>query len=202
MRKRGFLIAIEGIDGSGKTTICKWLVKLFNDHGYEAIYTFEPTNSKFVEALKNYEDIRSAELDALVYAADRLVHLKKLVIPALSRGAIIVMDRYYYSSIAYQGAMGAPIEWVIEINRYAIRPDLAIYIDVEPEIGLARIRGKKSKRFPEYEKLELLRKVRDIYLKLVEMGWLKMVDGRRDIELVKNDVLRLIEYELHVPLRR
>ena len=191
--KKGILIVIEGLDGAGKTTIAKWLVDLFNKRGYSALYTYEPTDSLFVKALKSYAEYRSAELDALTYAADRLVHLKSKVLPALEEGKIVVMDRYYFSSIAYQGAQGAPIEWVIELNKYARRPDLAIYIDVEPEIGLKRLSGKtSSSRFPEYEKLELLRRVREIYMVLVNRGWLILIDGSRDLDSVKNEVLKVI----------
>jgi len=198
---KGVLIVIEGIDGAGKTTIAKWLVELLNRRGYEAIYTYEPTDSLLVQALKSYSEYRSAELDALVYAADRLVHLRSKVLPALDSGKVVVMDRYYFSSIAYQGAQGAPIEWVIELNKYALKPDLAIYIDIDPEIGLKRLSGEKgSRRFPEYENLDLLRRVREIYLELVRKGHLVLVDGSRDLDSVKRDVLNVIK--LSLPLFR
>ncbi len=191
--RKGILIVIEGLDGAGKTTIAKWLVDLFNNAGYNALYTYEPTDSLFVKALKSYNDFRSAELDALVYAADRLVHLRSKVLPALEEGTIVVMDRYYFSSVAYQGAQGAPIEWVFELNKYARKPDLAIYIDVKPEVGLMRLSKKESlSRFPEYEKIELLRKVREIYLELVNRGLLVLVDGSRELDTVKSKVLEII----------
>ncbi len=190
--KKAPLIVIEGIDGAGKTTIAKWLVEWFREKGLEALYTFEPTDSWFVDALKKYSDIRSAELDALTYAADRIVHLRREVIPALENGVIVVMDRYYYSSMAYQGAQGAPVEWVREINRYALEPDIAVYIDVDPETGLSRLKKGVGRRFPEYEKVSLLKKVRSIYLDLVEKGYLLMVDGRKSIDEVKKDVLKLV----------
>lgn len=191
--RKGILIAIEGLDGAGKTTIAKWLVNLFNNAGYKALYTYEPTDSLFVRALKSYSEFRSAELDALTYAADRLVHLKSKVLPALDKGIIVVMDRYYFSSIAYQGAQGASIEWVFELNKYARKPDLAIYIDVEPEIGLKRLSRKEVlSRFPEYEKLDLLRRVREIYLELVNQGLMVLVDGSKELDIVKSEVLEVI----------
>ena len=193
MLRKGILIVIEGLDGAGKTTIARWLVDLFNNIGYNALYTYEPTDSLFVKALKSYSEFRSAELDALVYAADRLIHLRSKVLPALEEGKIVVMDRYYFSSIAYQGAQGAPIEWVFELNKYARNPDLAIYIDVEPEIGLMRLSRKEGlSRFPEYEKLELLRRVREIYLELVNRGLLILVDGSKELDTVKSNVLEII----------
>ncbi len=200
--RRAYFIVIEGLDGAGKTTISKWLVEVFERNGRNAIYTYEPSDTKFVDALKSYKEYRTPELDALAYAADRLVHLRKVVIPALLSGTDVIMDRYYFSSIAYQGASGVPIEWVIEVNRYAIKPDLSIYIDVEPEAGLTRIKkGKSSSRFPEYEKIDLLRKVREIYMDMVNRGWLEYVDGNHPIEQVKGEVLSVINQKLRLGLR-
>ncbi len=194
MAKKGLMIVIEGLDGAGKTTIAKWLVEYFKSNGYKALYTYEPNESLFVDALKKHGDVRSAELDALAYAADRLVHVRKVILPAIEDGYIVVVDRYYYSSIAYQGAQGAPIEWVMEVNKYAVKPDLAIYIDVDPETGLERLARESGRkpRFPEYEKINLLKKVRKIYLSLVEKGELIFIDGSRDLESVKQDVLNTI----------
>ncbi len=189
--KKAPLIVIEGIDGAGKTTIAKWLVDWFNSRGYRAIYTYEPTDSQLVDALKR-SSYRSAVLDALVYAADRILHLYNKILPALENGVVVVMDRYYYSSVAYQGAQGADIEWVFTINRYALKPDLAIYIDVDPETGLSRLKSLGSRRFPEYEEVSLLKRVREIYLMLVERGELILVDGRRSIDEVKNSVLEIV----------
>lgn len=199
--KRGYFIVIEGLDGAGKTTISKWLVRVFEKNKRRAIYTYEPNDTKFVDALKSYKEFRSPELDALAYAADRLVHLRRTVVPALLNGIDVIMDRYYYSSIAYQGASGVPIEWVVEVNRYAIKPDLSIYIDVEPEIGLLRVRkGKSGSRFPEYEKLDLLKKVREIYMEMVNRGWLEYVNGNYSIEQVKGEVLSIINQKLGLRL--
>jgi len=203
MGSRSFLIVIEGIDGAGKTTISKWLVEVFRKNGREAIYTYEPYDTTFVDALKSCKDIRSPELETLAYAADRLVHLRRVVIPALTRGIDVIMDRYYFSSIAYQGASGVPVEWVIEVNRYVIKPDLSIYIDVEPEKGLIRVRKSKpgGSRFPEYEKLDLLKKVRRIYLEMVDRGWLEYVNGNNALEEVKGEVLSIINQRLGLSLR-
>ncbi|MCS7127912.1 MAG: dTMP kinase [Sulfolobales archaeon] len=201
MSKRGAIVAIEGLDGAGKTTVAKWLVEQLINMGIKAEYTYEPTDSKFVEALKSYSNVRTPQLDALAYAADRLVHLYDLVIPLIDQGYVVVMDRYFYSSIAYQGAMGVPTSWIMDVNRYAIPPDLAIYIDVDPEVGLHRVKSKNaSRRFKEYESLKLLREARRIYLKLVEEGLLVYVNGMRSLEEVEIDVLRHVSTRLRLPL--
>lgn len=184
----GFFIVLEGLDGAGKTSIAYRLIDEFRSMGYEAIYTYEPYDSEYVKALKSkYGSFRDAYLDALTYAADRLIHYRGVIKPVLEKGGIVVCDRYYYSSVAYQSAQGAEPEWVLTINKYAPDPDVAIYLDVEPEIGLRRRRGLGT-RFPEYEKLDFLIKVREYYLWMVERGLLRFVDANRVFEDVYRDV--------------
>jgi dTMP kinase len=185
-------VVLEGIDGSGKTTIAKMLVERLRVMGYNAEYTFEPTDSEIVELIRGvYRAYRDAYIDALAFALDRLIHLKRRVIPLLEEGYIVVSDRYMYSSIAYQTASGAPLEWVMEVNRWALKPDLAIYLDVDPLTGLKRRQSMES-RFPEFEKLEFIERVRRVYLELVSRGLLVEVDASRPVEEVYKDVERLV----------
>lgn len=189
---RGLFIVLEGIDGSGKTTISKLLVDSLVKRGYRILYTYEPTDSEIVTIVKNkYKEYRDPYIDALTFALDRLLHLKTKIIPALREGYIVLSDRYFYSSVAYQSASGAPFEWVLEANRWALKPDLAVYLDIEPEESIKRRKGLES-RFPEFEEVELLRKVREFYLEMVRLGLLVKVDASRTIEEVYNDVERLV----------
>jgi dTMP kinase len=191
-RYRGLFVVLEGIDGSGKTTIAKMLVERLRVMGYNAEYTFEPTDSEIVELIRGvYRAYRDAYIDALAFALDRLIHLKRRVIPLLEEGYIVVSDRYMYSSIAYQTASGAPLEWVMEVNRWALKPDLAIYLDVDPLTGLKRRQSMES-RFPEFEKLEFIERVRRVYLELVSRGLLVKVNASRPVEEVYKDVERLV----------
>lgn len=191
-RYRGLFVVLEGIDGSGKTTIAKMLVERLRVMGYNAEYTFEPTDSEIVELIRGvYRAYRDAYIDALAFALDRLIHLKRRVIPLLEEGYIVVSDRYMYSSIAYQTASGAPLEWVMEVNKWALKPDLAIYLDVDPLTGLKRRQSMES-RFPEFEKLEFIERVRRVYLELVSRGLLVKVDASRPVEEVYKDVERLV----------
>jgi dTMP kinase len=189
---RGFFVVLEGLDGAGKTSIAYRLIEDLRSMGYRAEYTYEPYDTDFVRALKEkYNSYRDAYLDALTYAADRLIHYRSVIEPVLESGGIVICDRYYYSSVAYQSAQGADPEWVLIVNRYAPDPDIAIYLDVEPETGLRRRRGLYT-RFPEYEKLDFLMNVRKYYLWMVERGLLKLVDANRGFEEVYNDVYRLV----------
>uniref|UniRef100_A0A7C4H965 Probable thymidylate kinase n=1 Tax=Staphylothermus marinus TaxID=2280 RepID=A0A7C4H965_STAMA len=194
---RGLFIVLEGIDGSGKTSIAHRLIIDLEKNGYRTKYTFEPYTSLYIDILKNnYSEYRDAYLDALTYAVDRIIHLKTDIIPSIEKGEIVVCDRYFYSSVAYQSAQGAPYEWVLNINKIMLKPDLAIYLDVDPATGLKRKKGLVS-RFPEYENIVFLSKVRDFYLKMVSEGYLKLVDASRDFESVYNDVFRIVERYLY-----
>jgi len=185
---RGLFVVLEGIDGSGKTTISKMLVDRLNRLGFKAEYTFEPTDSEIVEVIRGkYSEYRDAYVDALTFALDRLLHLKRKVIPLLRDGFIVVSDRYMYSSVAYQAASGAPIEWVLLVNKYALKPDVTIYLDVDPETGLRR-KQFKATRFPEFEVIDFARRVREVYLELVKRGLMISINATRPIEEVYRDV--------------
>jgi len=184
----GLFVVLEGIDGSGKTTISKILVDRLNRLGFKAEYTFEPTDSEIVEVIRGkYSEYRDAYIDALTFALDRLLHLKRKVIPLLRDGFIVVSDRYMYSSVAYQAASGAPIEWVLLVNKYALKPDVTIYLDVDPETGLRR-RQFKTTRFPEFEVIDFARRVREVYLELVKRGLMISINATRPVEEVYRDV--------------
>jgi dTMP kinase len=189
---RGFFIVLEGIDGAGKTTLAKMLINKFKSKGLDAVYTYEPTDSLIVKAVKGeYSPYRDAYIDALAFALDRLIHVKKLILPMLGKGVSVISDRYFYSSIAYQSAMGAPYEWVAEVNKYALRPDVAIYLDIAPEVAIERRKGLPS-RFPEFEEREFLEKVRQYYKRMVSEGLLVEVDATRKLQTVYSEVIEKI----------
>jgi len=190
--RKGMLICIEGIDASGKTTQAKLLVKNLNEMGYEAVYTSEPTKGFFGQILRQkilYGNERvPAVVEALLFALDRLEHVEKEIKPALEKEKIVVSDRYLYSSIAYQGAAGLDPAWIEEINRWAIKPDLAIYLDVPAEVVIKRLKRKRS----VMETLENQRRVRNVYLRLVKEGILLLVDGNRPIEEIEREILEIV----------
>lgn len=190
MNKQGLFICIEGLDGSGKTTQAKILVKNLMKQGYTALYTAEPTNGKIGKLIRRYlhgERRVSGIIEALLFAADRFEHVSEEIRPALAEGKIVVSDRYVYSSMAYQGASGIDVEWIKMINKYILKPDLAIFIDVAPEVVLQRIRRKKT----IMEDLKTQRMVREVYMKLVESGELKRVDGNKPKENLAREILSI-----------
>jgi len=190
-------ICIEGIDGSGKTTQARRLVKTLTKKGYDTIYTTEPSKGIYGKIIREHilqgSNRVPTVVESVLFAADRIDHVENEIKPLLKAGKIVVCDRYVYSSIAYQGASDINPEWIIEINKHAIKPDLAIYIDVPPKIVINRIKRRKT----VMETLQTQKKVRKLYLKLVKKKQLKMVDGNAPIkevaEVVENMVLEFLK---------
>ena len=162
MNKKGTFIVIEGLDGSGKTTQARILAARLR-RSHNALYTQEPSHGKigtFIRERILYGEKRfPITVEALLFAADRIEHVQNEVLPALAEGRLVVSDRYIYSSLAYQGSAGLSLEWIETVNQHALKPDLALFIDVYPEAVQARLKSRKS----VMENLETQQKVREIY---------------------------------------
>lgn len=189
--RRGIFICIEGLDGSGKTTQAKKLVGNLCRRGFDAIYTTEPSTGKVGKLIRRYVLDRAKRvpiaLEALLFAADRIDHIENEVKPLLKQGKIVVCDRYVYSTLAYQGAAGLDLTWIEQINKFALKPSLALFIDVPPEVVVKRIKRKKT----VMETKRNQQKVRDVYMKLVKDQRLTLVDGDKPISNVEKIMLEL-----------
>jgi dTMP kinase len=183
MSNKGAFICIEGLDGCGKTTQSKLLAKKLGK-SHNAIYTSEPSRGKIGTYIRNrclYGKKRlSTVVEALLFAADRVEHVENEVLPALRDGLLVISDRYVYSSLAYQGVTGLSLEWIKKVNEHALKPDMAVFIDVDPTTVMHRLKRKRS----VMENIETQQKVRDVYLKFVAKGELVRIDGNR----AKNEV--------------
>ena len=192
MCSKGAFIVVEGLDGSGKTTQAKLLVRQLRKT-CSARYTAEPSNGKIGQFIRNrilYEKTRPpTTVEALLFAADRIEHIQNEVVPALAMGQTVVSDRYVYSSLAYQGSAGLGSEWIQTINQYAPKPDLALFIDVNPETVLKRLTRRKS----VMENFETQCKVRDVYLNFVQKGELFRIDGDKPKALVAQELFSMVE---------
>ncbi|HEY4243117.1 MAG TPA: dTMP kinase [Kofleriaceae bacterium] len=139
------LIVLEGLDGAGTTTQTKRLVAHLAAHGVPAHGTREPSDGPvgklLRELLTGHHAIAGQALSqstfGLLFAADRLDHLQREVEPALARGTVVVSDRWYHSSLAYQGT-GAERDWIAQLNARARRPDLTLFLSVRPEVAAQR----------------------------------------------------------------
>lgn len=163
--KKGILIVFEGIDGSGKSTQAALLIEKLKRRGYEVVYFQEPTRSKWGRKIKEkalYPDSLSPEEELDLFLKDRKENVEKNLKPALSRKKIVVLDRYYYSTIAYQGARGIDTKRIRKMNEdFVVKADLVFILDIEPQKGLERIedRGKKDKLFEQKDYLVKVRKI-------------------------------------------
>src|SRR3954463_16800091 len=171
----GTFITFEGPDGAGKTTIINMVAKQLGD----ILLTREPGGIDIAEQIRAVIlDKENTSMDprteALLYAAARRQHLIEKVKPALSEGKIVLCDRFVDSSLAYQGfARGLGIDEVFAINHFAIEnlmPQLTIYFDIEPELGLERINKNKGREINrlDLENLEFHQKVRAGYHLLID----------------------------------
>ena len=185
----GKFIVIEGMDGSGKTTQAKMLAKFLKKQGFSVALTHEPSNNAIGKMISN-ELVKDKNLSAhaisLAFAADRMIHLEKTIKPALDKYDYVVSDRYYHSSLAYQPLQGSPYEWVRQLNRYVLEPDMTFIIDVPVEIFLER-RGETDVIF---EKREFQEKLRNSYLELAEnlSDPIAVVEGIRSIEDIHAEI--------------
>ena len=162
------LVTLEGLDGSGKTTVWESLQETYPD----AVFTREPTESWYGDAV--YRSINADDADPLaelfLYTADHADHLSRVVQPALADGDLVISDRYSDSRYAYQGATLAggeiddPLAYVRSIHEpFTRRPDHTIYLDIDPETAAERSGGTNK-----FERAEYLRQVRDNYERLID----------------------------------
>lgn len=202
-KKIGKIIAIEGIDGSGKTTVSTEIYSFLSSRGIPVYYSFEPTYTKIGSIIHRFlrgEIPLDPPSQALLFAADRLEHLSREIIPRIRQGENVILDRYVHSSYAYQGALLNDLKWVMTINKFALSPDLAIYIDVPPSTAIRRIRRKKRSKLSVYERVRFLGKVRSIYKLFVKKGELIEIDGTKEKDQVVSNALALVCKSLKVKL--
>jgi dTMP kinase len=194
MTKRGVFICIEGIDASGKTTQAHQLVRNLRLRDLDALYTTEPSAGEIGKIIREYvlnrEKRMPAAVEALLFAADRLQHLEKEIKPALKKDKIVICDRYVYSTMAYQGAADLDLKWIEKINQFALVPDMALFIDVSPEVVIERMLSKSKKSV--METLKNQRRVCEVYLKMVNEGLLMRIDGNNSVQVVAAEILKTV----------
>ena len=167
--KRGRLIVVEGIDGAGKSTQVKRLAAELRRDGRSLVESREPTDGPWGRKIRASAAAGRMSLDDELHAfvEDRKEHVATVIGPALARGDVVVLDRYYFSTIAYQGARGGDVAAIRRMNEaVAPRPDLVLLIDFDPEAGLRRIRESRGGVPDDFERLDQLQAIRTIFLRL------------------------------------
>lgn len=197
-------ITFEGPEGSGKTSVIQHLNKQLIALGHDVLVTREPGGVKLSEEIRNILlDNHNLGMDkkteALLFAAARRQHVVEVIQPALEAGKTVLCDRYIDSSLAYQGhARDIGIEEVYQLNLFAIEslmPDLTLFIDVKPEVGLERVRhNQRSMDRLDNETLAFHQKVYEGYMKIAEIEpeRIKILDGNQTIEEVVEQALKHI----------
>lgn len=201
---KNIFIVIDGMDGSGKGEQIKKLSDYLISKGYNVLKTFEPTNgkygSKIRKMLKEHKDPMSDADEMLdLYCKDREDHLKNMIEPFLQEGEnkVVISDRYYHSTIAFQSAQGVPINKIIEMNKGFRKPDLMLILDLEPDVSLQRI-DKRGNGKEKFEQKGFMEKLRMNFLSLPKMldENIKVIDASKSIkevfEQIKKEVDKLI----------
>lgn len=195
-KMEGKFIVFEGIDKSGKETQAKMLYDYLHAKGIPVIYTEEPTDKNpmgrlLKKWLVGQATITDGKAVTLLYAADRYEHIKKVISPALNAGKNVICDRYFYSTIAYESAIfGVDKEWIRSLHKDVRKPDVVIFIDIDPEISLKRERPTPNDRL---EKVELLKKVREAYKEMASEERFFVVNGDQTKEEVFKDVRMVVD---------
>ncbi|MFC2168786.1 dTMP kinase, partial [Acidobacteriota bacterium] len=164
--KKGILIVFEGIDGSGKSTQVQILKKILADKNLDVIIFREPSQSPWGQKIREnaaFSDSLTPQEELDLFVKDRKDNVQKNIKPALARNKIVLLDRYYFSTIAYQGAKGIDVVKIRTLNeKFVVRPDMVFILDVDAEKGLQRIQGRKNKDLL-FERQDFLVDVRKIF---------------------------------------
>ncbi len=199
--KRGALIAVEGLDGSGKSTQVERLVHALEREGREPLRTREPTDGETgrkIRALAASHDPVDPQEELRLFLIDREEHVREVIEPALAAGRLVVTDRYYLSTVAYQGAQGLDWQAILRDSekRFPL-PDVALLLEIDVERGLERVRARGGRAEPTFEDEDRLRGVAEIYRQL-DLPYLVRIDADRDADAVQRDALAAIRDRLDV----
>jgi len=182
--QKGYLIAFEGIDGSGTSTHSRLLYEFLVQQGFSVVLTREPTTGVvgrlIKDALQDRFQIKQPEVFALLFAADRIQHVKEVIEPALKQGQIVITTRYIESSLAYQSAQGLTREWIKAINKDIIWPDVTFILDINPKEAMSRL--NKREKLESFENREFLSKVCDNFLERAKEKGYTVIDTTQSIQ--------------------
>ncbi|MBN2382703.1 dTMP kinase [bacterium] len=192
---RGIFIVLEGIDGAGKTTQLDLLRQNLEDRGFSVVLSKEPTNGTWGQHIRklyvNDERMKvTADEEAELFVRDRAEDVALTIQPALDQKKIVIVDRYFYSNLAYQGARGASMDLIREHNACFPVPDLVFLIDLDPQLGTFRIQKYRDESTNAFEKYEELQKVRQIFNTLPDRNIIK-ITGNKSIEDIQHTILEL-----------
>lgn len=191
-RGRGRFIVFEGIDGSGKTTQARLLTQNLTHSGNQVVLTAEPSDGPQGLLLRSLKTRLEPEEEARLFAEDRRHHVEHVINPAVEAGQVVICDRYVYSSVAYQGALGIDPEQIISWNRpFLVAPDVIFLLQVPVDLALGRIGVGRFEGMSPFEGREILEAVDAVYQRLVD-PLIQRVDGRGEVEVVHESIIQIL----------
>jgi len=194
----GLFVIFEGIDGTGKSTQLHLLAEKLQQLGYAVVSTREPTDGPYGQKIRGLFVDRgtvSQEEELELFIADRDQHVQEVIAPALADGCVVVCDRYYLSTIAYQGANGMDPDIISRKNKNFPVPDLAIILEIEPAKSIHRIQNQRNETPNTFEEESNLRKVAAIFDSM-QHSYIKRIGAADSIENVHQQVLNAVEETL------
>ena len=198
LEAKGYLIVIEGIDGTGKSTQATMLAEALRKSGREVVQSFEPTNGPWGKKLRDSATTGrlSIEDELEYFINDRREHVEQLIIPTIKSGGIVILDRYYFSTMAYQGARGIDPEVIrVKNETFAPQPVTLIILDLDVDIALQRI-GVRDGQANEFEKRESLDFCRKLFLSLKDETYAYVIDANTEITEVNASVMAAVHAQL------
>ncbi|MFA7347294.1 MAG: dTMP kinase [Desulfurivibrionaceae bacterium] len=195
MNRKGMLIAFEGIDGTGKTTQIELLAKALRQRGLCVLTTREPTDGqygrKIRELYKNRKSVTPEEELAL-FLDDRREHVAQVIGPALANGQVVLTDRYYYSTAAYQGAAGHDPQKIIAANElFAPVPDMVIMLEAPVSLGVHRVQKLRGETLNDFEQEGTLARVARIFAGLTSPN-IRRIDGTGEAGVVHELIMKAV----------
>jgi dTMP kinase len=190
----GLFIVIEGIDGTGKSTQAKRLGEWFVSQGREVMLSREPTDGPWGKRLRESASTgRLSPADELKYFLnDRRQHVEETIAPALAAGKVVILDRYYFSTMAYQGARGFDPTEIRRLNEeFAPEPDLLLILDLDVDTAHQRI-GVRGDATNEFENRESLERCREIFLSLKDEPFARVIDSNGTLDEVSERIRQIV----------
>jgi dTMP kinase len=190
----GLFIVFEGIDGTGKSTQVHLLADKLRQLGYAVVATREPTDGPYGQRIRELFVDRGAvsrEEELALFIADRDQHVKEVIAPALEDGCVVISDRYYLSTVAYQGANGMDPQYILQKNENFPVPDMAIILEIEPAQGIKRIQDQRHEHPNSFEDEVNLQKVAAIFAAMGQ-DYIERIDGSGTIDTIHHQVFAAV----------
>lgn len=193
--RKGLLIVFEGTDGTGKSTQLQLLAKALQEKGLPVVTTREPTEGTYGQKIRELYSNRntvSLEEELDLFLADRKEHVDTILTKSLTEGKVVLCDRYFLSTVAYQGAAGLDPAYILARNDFAPTPDLALLFHAPIQTGVQRITEGRGEQLNDFEKEAYLQKVAAQFNQL-ELSYIRRIDASGSIDDIHHHVLEIVQ---------